>query len=99
MYLRAGTDWVRGLIKDGWFIYDKEEREFWFFILGFNVYNRKIDNEIGSFMIEVSLTGFYNVDYISVISQTEAKYPNEPEIMKWIKEQVILGKKPNIVTN
>ena len=95
MFLRGGTAWVRGLINDGWFIYDKEEREFWFFTPGFNVYDRKIEGEIGSFTIEVSLTGFTYRDGIDVIIQAEKKYPDEPEIMKWIKEQVILGKKPN----
>ena len=94
MLLRGGTAWVRGLINDGWFIYDKERRDFWFFTPGFNVYDRKIENEIGSFMLEVSLTGFEYIDDTTVLLQAEKKYPNEPEIMKWIKEQIILGKKP-----
>ena len=95
MFLRGGTAWVRGLINNGWFIYDKEEREFWFFTPGFNVYDRKIEGEIGSFTIEVSLTGFIYVDDTTVMIQAENKYPDEPEIMKWIKEQIIRGKKPN----
>lgn len=95
MFLRGGTAWVRGLINDGWFIYDKEEREFWFFTPGFNVYDRKIEGEIGSFMLEVSLTGFKYIDDTSVMIQAKNKYSDEPEIMKWIKEQIILGKKPN----
>ena len=28
MFLRGGTAWVRGLINDGWFVYDKERRDF-----------------------------------------------------------------------
>ncbi len=95
MFLRGGTAWVRGLINDGWFIYDREEREFWFFTPGFNVYDRKIENELGSFMIEVSLTGFENIGDVHVIYKVKETYPDEPEILKWIKEQFILGKKPN----
>lgn len=96
MLLRGGTAWVRGLINDGWFIYDKERRDFCFFTPGFNVYDRKIENEIGSFMIEVSLTGFENIGGdVHVIRKVKEKYPDEPEILKWIIEQIIKGKKPN----
>lgn len=95
MLLRGGTAWVRGLINDGWFIYDKERREFWFFTPGFNVYDRKIEGKIGSFMIEVSLTGFENIGDVHVIHKVKEKYPDEPEILKWIIEQIIHGKKPH----
>ncbi len=100
MLLRGGTAWVRGLINDGWFIYDKERRDFWFFTPGFNVYDRKIEEEVGCFMIEVSLTGFENIGSdVHVIHKIKEKYPDEPEILKWIKEQIILGKKPNTRTS
>jgi len=48
-------------------------------------------------MIEVSLTGFENIGGdVHVIRKVKEKYPDEPEILKWIIEQIILGKKPNI---
>ena len=95
MYLRGGTSWGRGLINDGWFIYDRERREFWFFTPDFSIYDKKIENEIGSFVLEVSLTGFENIGDVHVINQVKKKYSNEHEIIKRINDQIILGKKPN----
>ena len=85
IYLRGGTVWVRGLINDGWFIYDRERREFCFFTPDLNIYDKKIENEIGSFMLEVSLTGFTYIDDNTVMLQVKSKYPDEPEIIRWIK--------------
>lgn len=44
-------------------------------------------------MLEVSLTGFENISDVHVICKIKGKYPNEPEILKLIIEQIILGKK------
>ena len=98
IFLRGGTAWVRGLVNDGWFIYDKGKKEFWFFSPRFSVCDKKIENDTGSFMLEVSLDCFECIDAVNVISQAKEKYSNEPEVLKWIIEQVILGKnrKPQI---
>ena len=89
MYIRGGS-WTRSLINDGWFIYDKEDDEFGFFTPGFNVYDRKIEDEVGSFTIEVSLTNFVYMDRISVMIQAEKNYPSESEVLKRLEKEVLL---------
>ena len=87
-YIRGGA-WTRPLVNDGWFIYDSTGERFWFFTPGFNVSDRKIENEVGSFYLDVSLTRFDFIDKYRILAQLEEKYPSELDILKRFREEVL----------
>ena len=72
-------------------MYDKDEKEFWFFNIGFNAWNRRIENEIGKFDIEVSLTNFEWLNRAGALSEARKNYPEE--IIKRFYQEVTLTSK------
>ena len=76
---------ARATLNGGWFIYDCSDKHFGCFTSGFYVFDRKIEDETGSFRIEVSLTNFESMDKYDAMIHVEKEYT--PEILQRFKDE------------